>query len=365
MRVILFGYYGFGNAGDEAVLAGLLQGLRRFGPEQVEYIALSGNPRETERLHQVASRPRNDWRTLLDQSGGADAWVFGGGSLLQDVSGPLTMPYYLGVMSLLHLRRQRLFFHAQGVGPIQGPFNRRFTGRLLRRAARISVRDPHSAETLSSLGVPSDLIYVGADLAFLLPPPHPVGSEGDKRPVIGLAVREWSGWQQWAPELVAGARRFMAHTDATLMVIPMDEPADRALAEQIAYQFPGRSVIAGPGMTFKEKMALVASCDLVVAMRLHAGIFAALAQTPALLVAYDPKVEAFGQTVGFDVVPVENVRREEIAHRLEQTWLAKEQASQRLITVTEQLKGRAEADIRALTEAIFAAASVNTGQGRT
>src|SRR5690625_486953 len=44
VRVIIYGYYGFGNAGDEAVLAGMLRGLRQHGPDNAHYVVLSGNP---------------------------------------------------------------------------------------------------------------------------------------------------------------------------------------------------------------------------------------------------------------------------------------------------------------------------------
>ena len=48
-RIVLSGYYGFGNAGDEAVLAAILASLRRQMPE-VECGVLSVDPPATTRL---------------------------------------------------------------------------------------------------------------------------------------------------------------------------------------------------------------------------------------------------------------------------------------------------------------------------
>jgi len=44
--VLISGYFGFGNLGDEAILEAVVGELRRRDPD-VEIIALSGNPRET------------------------------------------------------------------------------------------------------------------------------------------------------------------------------------------------------------------------------------------------------------------------------------------------------------------------------
>lgn len=56
MQVILSGYYGFGNGGDEALLATLLQML----PAHVSPLVLSANPQATTRQYQVKTCDRND-----------------------------------------------------------------------------------------------------------------------------------------------------------------------------------------------------------------------------------------------------------------------------------------------------------------
>lgn len=83
MRVALFGYYGYGNAGDEAALGCLVAALR--SAEMLPLI-LSADPAGSQRLHGAKAVSRSDVRTLLREAGGADAWVVGGGSLLQDVT---------------------------------------------------------------------------------------------------------------------------------------------------------------------------------------------------------------------------------------------------------------------------------------
>ena len=78
MRVILCGYYGMGNGGDEALLASLLQML----PASVEPIVLSGNPQETRDRYQVNAVPRKSLGAVLSALRDADAFIWGGGSLI-------------------------------------------------------------------------------------------------------------------------------------------------------------------------------------------------------------------------------------------------------------------------------------------
>jgi polysaccharide pyruvyl transferase WcaK-like protein len=47
-----------------------------------------------------------------------------------------------------------------------------------------------------------------------------------------------------------------------------------------------------------EMMNLIAHCDLLIGMRLHSLIFAAIDGLPMLGLSYDPKVEAFMKSIG-------------------------------------------------------------------
>src|SRR5680860_1430771 len=66
MRYLISGYYGEGNAGDEAILAGILRALQSRDPE-AEFTVLSFSPEDTERRHRVEAIPTGlrDPRPLL------------------------------------------------------------------------------------------------------------------------------------------------------------------------------------------------------------------------------------------------------------------------------------------------------------
>lgn len=347
MRLCIFGYYGYGNAGDEAVLAGILRGLRICGWEiggipshapvllreeaaaeedafysigagrRLDVIVVSGDPAATREIHGVDAVARGHWRRLWTEAGQADAWVFGGGSLLQDVTGPWTLPYYISVLELPRLHRTPIFFHAQGVGPIERPWQQRLAGRALRRMKRISVRDAASAALIDRLTDGRVKAELGADPVFLLDAPSAEERKAAwERAVaaawrssaalpttwVGVALRPWQGFDASLPVLRQALRALSEKTGAGVLLVPMQDAADGPVARRIADEWRARAMVAGVGTSFRERMALLAGCSAVVGMRLHAVLFAALSGVPGVALEYDPKVSAAAQSLGWPTV---------------------------------------------------------------
>lgn len=361
MRVVLYGYYGYGNAGDEAVLGGLLHGLRTKGPAGAEYIVLSGNPGETRACHGAEARIRT-LRQAIDAAKGAGAWIFGGGSLLQDVTGRLTLPYYLLVMSCVASRRVPVYFHAQGIGPLRRPLNRILTAVALRKVRRISVRDPESAAFLAELGIKRPDVHVGADAAWLLhdvlPAPRAEGGSW-----LGLAVRSWLRQDGWLTGLLGGLRRFARAYDVGVRIVPMDNARDVPLARHIAASLAGRGDVAGAGASYREKLSWIGGCDFVVAMRLHAGIFAALYGVPMLLLSYDPKVDALAKALACPVLPLDKLTENIVFAVLQQEWRRREAVRRHLAERVPVLKGMAEDDLAGLVTALTGSGPVRMESG--
>ena len=118
-RAVLCGYYGMGNAGDEALLLSLLQML----PDFVEPIVLSGNPQATKKSYGVTSCDRKSTFTLLKALGQSDVFIWGGGSLMQDATSMASPIYYAGLMALAQQRGLKTIAWAQGVGPLKQVFD--------------------------------------------------------------------------------------------------------------------------------------------------------------------------------------------------------------------------------------------------
>src|SRR5215203_3474935 len=82
-RILIGGYYGYGNAGDEAILAAMLRELRALRPD-LEITVASGDPERTGSGHGVRAVPAADLAALAAAIGESDLVVLGGGGLFQD-----------------------------------------------------------------------------------------------------------------------------------------------------------------------------------------------------------------------------------------------------------------------------------------
>jgi len=376
MRIALSGYYGFGNAGDEAILAASLAGLRDRLPD-ADFVILSADPDATAVQHDVEARPRwplwSVWRTLR----GADLLLLGGGGLLQDSTSALSLRYYLAVLRLARLTRTPYAIFAQGIGPLRGRMGRWATARCMRRAAAITVRDQASAELLAEIGVARERIEVTADPALTLVPAPPteiaeilraVGVPTD-RPLLGLAARkvgqvpspvlpprqgyggqvagraggsnggQGRGGEQAFEELAETVRRIADERHAQVIVLPFQRSEDLELCRSLAAAIPDAVPLEGP-LRPAELMAIIGRLEMLVAMRLHALIFAAAQAVPAVGVAYDPKVAALCERVGQPCIALGAVG--ELGELLERAWAARAELADERAHRAHDLKAQAE-----------------------
>ncbi len=349
MRVVVSGYFGNGNTGDEALLAGMLVSMRAVEPD-LEAVVISGAPAETERLHGVEAVPRMRplaiWRALR----GADGLISGGGGLLQDRTSPRPVAYYAGVMALARLARRPYVIHAQGLGPIERGPNRALAAMALRGAARVSLRDAGSITLGRAIGVRRAIDLV-PDPAIVLRP-----SGRSDGPIV-VAVRAWGSTADHLPAIREALRLLAA--DHPIVALPMHEPMDRDPSVFVTDGIRGAAV-APPATSLDERIALIGSARLVIGMRLHALILAAAAGTPAVAVSYDPKVDAFASRLGMPIAAdldagVEPMRVVEAAQRVASTDVADRQA------IVDAMRDQADASAAACLAAIRNGNAPRTG----
>lgn len=337
--IVLSGYYGFGNAGDEAILEAMIADLREVCPG-ARLTVFSAEPERTAAAHGVEAVHRFSIAGVWNALGRAHLLISGGGSLLQDVTSSRSLWYYLAVIGMARARGLRTMVYANGLGPIRLAANRRGAGAVLRRVDVITLRDPDSVRVLASeLGVARGDVMLTADPAFGLRPLEggardalleEAGMRAEDRtredaagPVIGLALRPWHGSSELAGLAVrsvigllsgaggvgpgcGGVRGVGAGCEGTVaggrpvgrqagsvLLVPMQYAADAPLMAQVESECREAGVavkaVRRP-LGAREALTLVSACDMLVAMRLHALIFAASAGVPLVALSYDPKV---------------------------------------------------------------------------
>lgn len=303
-RIVISGYYGFNNAGDEAMLTAILQALRNHY-ENLDITVISGNPSKTASAMNVQAIPRFGLWQIIKAVMHADLLISGGGSLLQDVTSWKSMVYYLSIIILAVLFRKKVFLYSQGIGPVRYRVIRILLKKVLNRGVTaITVRDKESKGFLERLGVKTR-IYLTADAVLSLPPVSKqlgqdilskAGISFDKK-MIGISVRDWGASSDW----MKGFRKYISdlskRENCQFVFIPMQYPDDGYTSEKLAEGLPNCYILDGP-YNIKELLSLTANMDVLVGMRLHALVFSAIHHVPLVGISYDPKIDNFLALLG-------------------------------------------------------------------
>ncbi|CAM4476160.1 polysaccharide pyruvyl transferase CsaB [Paenibacillus endophyticus] len=315
-RLVISGYYGFRNSGDEAVLRSILLALEEQGTAQeikIQPIVLSADPASTSSVYGVESVRRMHPADLWNAIKGSDGLISGGGSLLQDATGTKTIPYYTGVMKLAQLLGKPTFVYAQGIGPVNRRWMDPMIKGVMRKSAYVSVRDAESAALLARIGVQADKIDIVPDPVMGLPLPagtlaSAAGQADSQPPLVGVSLRHWrsdgADMARAAEALIALSNRMPVR----LRFLPFHTPSDAQTSEQVMERLRGRlgngstAELAAPGDDPQQMLLEVSRCDALLGMRLHALIYAAGQMVPMLGLSYDPKIDHFLNRLGLKAI---------------------------------------------------------------
>lgn len=322
-KIVISGYYGFANAGDEAMLAAIVKSLRSNN-DAVELTVISGDPQVTAANHKVASIHRFNPLEIIPALWGCDLLLSGGGSLLQDVTSRRSLLYYLTILALGRILGKKVMLYAQGIGPIHSAFLRRLTRYVCSHADIITVRDKDSFYELKRLGIPEGKVELTADAVLTLPQESPELGHmllkrygvPEGRMLIAFSVRKWQEDDRYLLELAKAADLLAAGHDAHIVIMPLQYPADLSCCRRLQQLMDRKndSTVLEDDCNTEQFLSLTGCFDLLIGMRLHALIFAAVMNVPFVAVSYDPKVDGFVKEVaGISAGRVESLQAEAVA----------------------------------------------------
>jgi len=278
-------------------MLGLVHALR---DRNYDFEALSGAPEETFRLYGMRSYARREDKYIKEAIDHCDAVVFPGGSIFQDATSVGSTFYYEGIVSQAKKAGKKVFLVGQGVGPLKSFLSKGKAKSAFNAADGITVRDPMALQSLKDLGV-SKPARVAADSAFLLPVPVTVGeAEGfnvGNMKTVGIAPRGVKERGRDIGSLFGEFCKLLYQSGSMPVLISMDRSEDVPLIDEISKKQGGKVPDIRKVTTPMQLQQRISRMDLVVAMRLHAGILAATVNVPSLMVSYDPKVTAFSRVM--------------------------------------------------------------------
>ena len=306
--VVISGYYGFGNSGDDSILYAIIRELKTIRPE-LRIVTLSKTPTVTSEMYGVDSVQRFNLLSVALRLFRTRLLISGGGSLIQDVTSDKSLTYYLAVIKLAKLFGKKVMLYANGIGPVNNRANYKRVKRTLDRVDLITLREPSSYEELKKFGVNVPKTIVTADPAFNL---FPAGEEevsaylerhgaGRDDPYCVIAVRPWkTAGRDFCAAVAQAADYAKDRYNLNCVFIQMQPARDGKITTACAAAMKNGSCIIDECLPPAQMLGIVSGAELVLAMRLHTLIYAAKCKTPVIGISYDPKVDSIMEYMGQD-----------------------------------------------------------------
>ncbi|MBQ7499853.1 MAG: polysaccharide pyruvyl transferase CsaB [Clostridia bacterium] len=295
--VVLSGYYGYMNAGDDIILATLVGSLRKHSPG-LSIAVMSKTPDETEKNLRVDAYPRFDLPKIAKLFRNSRLYINGGGTLLTDVTSTRSLIYYVHMMKKAKKSGMKTLLLGGGVGPFRSASNRRRAIGVLKEADLITLRDKGSYDLLVSNGIKGAMLT--ADVAFgfspeIFDPDHVYeipGVSGGKYFVISL--RECRDAGDDFEKNVARACDDIAGKYGMIPVfLPMQTGVDQPIAVRTSSMMKTRAVVIDGKLGINDIGSVISGASFSLGMRLHSVICSVSSGVPTLAISYDDKVRNF------------------------------------------------------------------------
>jgi polysaccharide pyruvyl transferase CsaB len=304
VRVVVSGYYGFGNLGDEALLEVIVAQLRTRFPS-LDITVLSNTPEATARQFGVEATPRWNAREVREAIARADVVLSGGGGLLQSATSIRSVLYYAGILREAVRRKRKTMIFAQSVGPLD-LVGRSIVKSFCKGVDRATVRDARSRDLLRTL-IPQTPVELTADPVFLYD--LPAGSADLEREGLGnepyavFSVRKIPALKDGTKLLARAADRLAETHGVRVAFLPLGGASDAEISTDIIRMCKSAPMLL-PECTLERAAAILSRAHVVVGMRLHALILAARFGVPFLAVPYDPKVASLCRDLDYPLDPL-------------------------------------------------------------
>jgi polysaccharide pyruvyl transferase WcaK-like protein len=192
------------------------------------------------------------------------------------------------------------------------------------------VRDEDSKALLQRIGVRRN-IEVTADPVWNLTPASKgvTSTRNASGKTFALSLRPWLGYEFDAAKsgtIRNGLRSLKQECGAHLRLVPMQASSDASIGNLLRED--NDETVDTTDLHPRAIMAACGNCDMMIAMRLHALIFAAAQGVPCVAINYDPKVEALANLIGAPLL--QDLGKNEIARLPEAVRAAQPMSRERL-----------------------------------
>lgn len=284
MSILISGFFGEGNLGDDAILDALCRNI-----SDEHHIFVTAGKRPVTRAATVRRRGLSAWPSYIQTLKCCRKAVFSGG-ILQDWSFEGVTFYALRIIAASVMGCEPSLWGA-GIGPLRRTGTRLIARRALKRVKTAWLRDESSLSEFNALS--SNNGHLGTDWTWFFDIPRCNVRENG---AMLLNLRQWpdDGWH----ETVAHQLR---HIERPVIGLSARE-GDKRLIREIAPQ----AVIIQPE-SFTDFARACTNASFGLATRYHAALAMLRTGLPVKVLAYDRKVAELAEAAGIQTIAENNI----------------------------------------------------------
>lgn len=303
-NILISGYFGFGNIGDEVILLSEINYLKNIFP-QAELTVLSGKPKYTRENFKIKSIYYKNFFTLIKEIKSTDLFISGGGGLLQDETSFRSLLYYLSLIYLAQKFKKKVVVFSQSVGPLNFSLSKFLVQKTLNKVDYIFIRDQSSYQLLQELKI-KKRVEIIPDISFYPSPPlnpHLIKGGRGRVKKVGVILKKNYKIYRVLSELIA-----LKNVDIHFLVF---YPPDYHLIKKVVQGMPSKTKVIFP--TAFNIFNIMKMFDLIVGERLHSLIFSAILNIPFIALGEEEKIVDFT----LDILGEKFILKNESSHFLE------------------------------------------------
>ncbi len=353
--VIICGAYGYGNAGDDAILKSIIQSVRKID-RYIPITVLAKNTESIKKRYQIESIYTLNIPKILLAMRRSALYINGGGTLIQNATSQRSLWYYLFTLRAAKALGNKVDMYGCGIGPVQGKNNIKLVKRVLNRSVDIlTLRERDSKRELESFGVNRPSIRLCSDPALALTPApaseaefylkkHGLSSQGN---YLCLMLRTWYGFDTKAKAFAACIQYAYEKYGLTPVFISLNTSYDSKAAKQVAEHLQCPYSILDDGAEPELLISVLACMKAIISLRLHGLILSSMSGIPMVGVSYDPKIGSFLKYLdGSSCIDLQEVTSQNLISALDRAMeqsSRKEELKENAARLKELERGNADA----------------------
>lgn len=352
-NILIAGYYGLNNIGDEAILSGMMCTLNKY-VDNAHFSVITNNPNETKKMHNVIPVKqsfkegipkfvsncifKNELHNIFKQIDNCDIFILGGGSLLQDLR-IYYLPFLLSMVYYAQKKAKKTVIYGIGAGPIDTQLGKKLCQKIIGSADLVTVRDSMSKRVLDGCNIQN--VIQTADPAFGIDlQKHEIEMHSSSVDKVLLRGDYFSttlfNWlhdsdkhhnQPARAEALTKRREIISESysmicktyNKSLTFIPTVKIDEGGYFEIKKGMHVSEDIsIVNYSNKLSQVMSLLSKSDLLIGMRLHSLILATIIGTPIVPISYCGKVRSYLELIGLDdlYLNIEDIDKRSFRDRL-------------------------------------------------